>query len=214
MLCAGSVDINRTLLLLAASWTAREQLQKGNFIHWKVFSKRNCQKKSKHLQVVLPTPPFPPTKIHFNVVWSMRFRTEASNSSLAITLYYGKKWNGNWNATDLMMTLLNGERRMETRTTPQTRWWRLRPAWCTSWRLFRGGFADTRSYVKSILGVLLPFFRHQTQTHPLHVISSSIWYLNKHYHLPKKALKVRMTELEKVIVTAYLPFSSEHEYYF
>jgi len=33
----------------------------------------------RNLQVVLPTPPFPPTNIHFNEVWSTIFRRDGSN---------------------------------------------------------------------------------------------------------------------------------------
>jgi len=34
-----------------------------------------------YLVVVFPTPPFPPTKTHFNDVWSMIFLTEGSKSN-------------------------------------------------------------------------------------------------------------------------------------
>lgn len=35
-----------------------------------------------YLQVVLPTPPFPPTKIHLRDFWSMILTSEGSNSSM------------------------------------------------------------------------------------------------------------------------------------
>ena len=56
-----------------------------------------------YLHVVLPTPPFPPTKTHRSVIWSMIFwidgsKTSASSTMLAdaILMSVNKKKIGNW----------------------------------------------------------------------------------------------------------------------
>ena len=58
-LCAGSVEISRTLGRHWANWVARAQLV-----------------------VVLPTPPLPPTKIHLREGWSRMFWREGSGSGI------------------------------------------------------------------------------------------------------------------------------------
>mmetsp|Transcript_27262 Transcript_27262/g.60053 ORF Transcript_27262/g.60053 Transcript_27262/m.60053 type:complete len:232 (-) Transcript_27262:209-904(-) len=59
-LWAGSVDTIKTFLRVFANWTPKQQLV-----------------------VVLPTPPFPPTKTHWRLFWSMMFFREGSGRSVS-----------------------------------------------------------------------------------------------------------------------------------
>ena len=79
MLWAGSVEMISTVSRTRANCTERLQLLLKIRILKNLFQMFRSKKKNHYLQVVLPTPPLPPTKIHRKDVCSITFFSVGSS---------------------------------------------------------------------------------------------------------------------------------------